>query len=71
MAKDLGLVLFEAVVVGIGLVILYEIIKMVMSVKEKSNYIVLFLSGFVFHVLCEYTGVNVWYSLKYCEILKK
>lgn len=69
MGKDINLVLFEAFVVGVGLIIVYEIAKTLFGVKDKTNYNVLFVSGFIFHIICEYGGVNQWYSLKYCEIL--
>lgn len=71
MAKSISLISFEALVVGVGLVLIYEIIRMLVSPKEKSNYMVLFLSGITFHFLFEFTGVNEWYSIKYCELLKK
>lgn len=70
MEKEITLVLFEALVVGVGLVVIYEVIKMLMKVKEPSNYTLLFISGVVFHLLFEYTGINKWYSIKYCDLLK-
>lgn len=70
MVKDILLVLFEALVVGIGLVVIYEIVKKLMKMKEPSNYMVLFISGVAFHLIFEYTGVNQWYSEQYCKLLK-
>lgn len=70
MVKEISLVLFEAVIVGFGLAILYEIVKMVIAPKEKANYLLLFVSGVIFHLLCEYTGVNQWYSIKYCKLVQ-
>jgi len=29
----------------------------------------LFIVGALFHLLCEYTGVNVWYAKNYCKLL--
>lgn len=73
MVKDVSLVLFEAVVVGVGLILIYEIVKRVVTqigMKEPSNLVILFVSGAVFHLVCEYTGVNQWYSEKYCKLLR-
>lgn len=70
MKKQVSLVLFEALVVGVGLILIYEIVKAFVAPKEKSNYIVLFSSGVLFHLIFEYTGVNEWYSIKYCNLLK-
>lgn len=73
MVKDVSLVLFEAVVVGVGLILIYELVKQIIKqtgMKEQSNLVILFVSGALFHLVCEYTGVNQWYSEKYCKLLK-
>ena len=68
-------VLIEAVVVGIGVVVLGTVISFVYRMFSKhelppvcndwnKNFameICLFLTGFVFHILCEFAGVNKWY----------
>ena len=76
--KTTNILLTEAFVVGIGLVVLVFIIKKMDKVvpnifkngKEKLLETA-FISGFIFHLICEYTGVNAWYSLEYCKLLKK
>lgn len=70
MTKDFGLILFEGTVVGIGLIAVYKLVEMMASSYSLSQNVVLLLSGLLFHLLCEFTGVNQWYSLKYCDLLK-
>ena len=58
--KPVTTVLFEALIVGILLVMLYAL----MSMYTKPLTAV-FLSGAVFHLLCEVSGVNRWYAQTY------
>jgi len=58
--KPVTTVLFEALIVGILLVMLYAL----MSMYTKPLTAV-FLSGAVFHLLCEVSGVNKWYAQTY------
>ena len=58
--KPVTTVLFEALIVGILLVMLYAL----MSMYTKPLTAV-FLSGAVFHLLCEVSGVNQWYAQTY------
>jgi di/tricarboxylate transporter len=76
MSKTFGLVFLEAFVVGICLVFLVYFINQINIVKQletyipiKSDVIVLFISGFLFHIIFEYTGINAWYSKNYCKLL--
>ena len=50
----------EAFVVGILLVILYFILS-----RLAPPLVAVFISGALFHVVCEYTGVNAWYARTY------
>jgi len=70
--KSVNTILIEAVVVGVGLVILYNIIDFLFAYFKYpvQQFVLLFLSGFLFHVLCEYTGVNVWYVKEYSKLIK-
>lgn len=56
-----SLVAFEAFVVGIVLVLFYYVIT---QFKVKPLPAV-FLSGALFHLTCEFTGVNAWYAKHY------
>lgn len=61
----------EAFVVGILLVVLTHIIMNLLFLYKKSFYLsskknynfelIVFMSGFLFHILCEITGLNIWY----------
>lgn len=68
-------VLMEASIVGICLVLLVKIFsyiaKYIPDITNSSKQIeLLFISGFMFHILFEYTGLNVWYSTEYCKLLE-
>ena len=74
--KNYTTVLIEATVVGIGLVVLVELLKIIdiSSIAKtfgisNNQIILLFLAGFIFHILCEYTGINSWYAKNYCKLI--
>ena len=53
-------VFFEAFIVGLATVIL----GMFMNNMFKGNLpVVLFSTGVLIHLLCEFTGVNAWYCI--------
>jgi hypothetical protein len=58
--KSVALVSFEALVVGALLVLIFMGVSRYMSVVPA-----VFVSGAVFHLLCEVTGVNAWYARNY------
>lgn len=56
--------LIEAIFVGIFLIIFFYISDFFM--KSYNNiYFTIFLSGFLFHIVSEYSGVNLWYCNLY------
>jgi NhaP-type Na+/H+ or K+/H+ antiporter len=65
-----GKILKEALVVGVGLVIvgmvLHLLAKYIMKHDMNDNMVLavhFFIAGFVLHLLCEYFGVNKWYCV--------
>lgn len=72
MSKQVSLVLFEAIVVGIILLVTAYAIRyaFVAAGIDAHQNAIIFISGFLFHVVFEYTGINLWYSIKYCELVK-
>lgn len=53
----------EAIFVGVFVILFYIIQRIVL--KNKNIYIELFITGMIFHIIFEYTGLNAWYSLDY------
>ena len=74
--KSIGLVIMEASVVGVCLILLVYLVKqyIINMVPDISGYKydieLFFIVGFLFHVLFEYSGINLWYSVEYCKLLK-
>lgn len=66
--KDTVLVLTEAAVVGIGLIFLYNLVEMVFG-GLVPQWIKLFIAGVIFHIVFEWSGVNLWYALEYCRLV--
>ena len=52
----------EAFVVGIMLAFLYFILA-----RLAPPLVAVFLSGALFHLICEYTGINAWYARNYIQ----
>jgi hypothetical protein len=50
-------VLLEALIVGIGLVVVYWVVEKL----GYSKWVTLFLAGIAFHLLAEVSGVNAAY----------
>ena len=67
--KSIFRILTEALIVGILLIIVYNPFKYMF--KDVNNNILLFISGSLFHIICEYTGLNIWYVKDYNKFLEK
>jgi hypothetical protein len=76
--KSVIVVLTEAAIVGVGLVLLTHIVKKfdnylpsIFSIKTTTAKLleIAFISGMLFHLIFEYTGLNLWYSKEYCKLV--
>lgn len=72
--KPLTLVLTEAIVVGLFLIGFVKLVKTYILPQipnisgQPENIELYFIAGFLFHIVFEYTGVNLWYSREYCKL---
>ena len=58
--KSLPVLALEALIVGALLVLVFMFARRYMAVVPA-----VFVSGALFHILCEATGVNAWYARNY------
>jgi hypothetical protein len=59
--KSAGTLALEAFVVGALLVLVFRLV----SLLGRGLVMTVFLSGALFHLACEATGVNAWYARNY------
>ena len=71
--KSISAVLTEAIFVGVFLILFGNLVEYfkdyipnLSGMKDKIE--VYFIIGFLFHIVFEWTGVNVWYALEYCKL---
>jgi hypothetical protein len=62
--KSLRTLALEALVVGLLLVLVFKLV----SLLGRGLAMTVFLSGALFHLTCEATGVNAWYAKNYFAI---
>lgn len=72
--KSIITVILEAAVVGICLILFVFatqgfILPYIPKITETQQLELLFISGFLFHIVFEYTKINEWYSREYCKLL--
>lgn len=70
MSKTILTVTIEAVIVGLLLVLIQQIVKKFykFNITFHKDIEILFITGLLFHLVFEFTGVNLWYAKKYCKL---
>jgi hypothetical protein len=58
--REVSSVLIEGIVIGIMTVVLF----LVLSLSKMNHLFLLFVTGFLIHILFEYTGKNEWWCKK-------
>jgi len=71
--KNISVILLEGLVVGLSVVAMMYLVDnylldYIPAFTRNKEIESAFLTGFLLHVLFEYTGVNLWYSLNYCSL---
>jgi len=80
--KPISTVILEGFIVGISLIFLVTFVDYLISLihpfkfnlfQQLINFefhylLVFFITGLLFHLIFEYTGLNLWYSLEYCKL---
>jgi hypothetical protein len=58
--KSLSTLALEALIVGFLLAIIFMVVRRFLAPVPA-----VFVSGALFHIICEFTGVNAWYARTY------
>jgi hypothetical protein len=66
--KSISTVVMEATIIGILFIIMFMFLNLLNITNLNLK---LFLSAFLFHIFCEITGLNIWYSKNYVDLLNK
>ena len=71
--KTVFQVVIEATIVGLLLIFFihftYYFKSMIPDMFGQKDIEVYFIAGFLFHMVFEFTGINLWYSKEYCKLL--
>jgi ABC-type transport system involved in cytochrome c biogenesis permease component len=70
--KSISRIVFEGLIVGICLIIIYKFFEYFLKIEINGidkTFILLFISGFCFHIIFEYIGLNIWYAKDYCKLI--
>lgn len=59
MTRPVKDVLFEATIIGILNIVIYYLLRRIS--KKSAATLILFITGFMIHLLFEYLGANEWW----------
>lgn len=68
-SKPFTQLMIEAIVVGQLLNTVHYITRNMLFPDIRNTMIIIFLSGFIYHILCEITGINLMYVKNYNKFL--
>ena len=68
-SKPFTQLMIEAIVVGQLLNTVHYITRNMLFPYIHNTMIIIFLSGFIYHILCEITGINLMYVKNYNKYL--
>jgi hypothetical protein len=68
MSKPIITIIMEAIIIGLLFVALFYIVKNTFT--KSQIFVQLFLTASLFHIICEYSGLNIWYVKDYNKYLK-
>jgi hypothetical protein len=76
MQKSTLQLILEAIAVGallypVYLLTKYVLLPNILPFQVTNIYIILFVTGFLFHIICEITGINLLYVKNYNSILNQ
>ncbi len=66
-SKTIFRVVLEGIIVGILFLFLFKMIESLLVNNDKYTH--LFITAFLFHILCEISGINIWYAKDYMKLL--
>lgn len=70
--KSISKLLIEASAVGVILLFIFAFVMYIYNKKtpDSNTVVLLVVSGGLSHLLFEYSGLNQWYSVEYCKLVK-
>jgi hypothetical protein len=72
MNKPISRIIIEAIFVGLLFIPLFMLVQYaLLQFKQQNMLLTLFLTAALFHIVCEYTGLNLWYVQDYNKFIRR